>query len=200
MKTSIFKRALIVLAALTLFSFDTPNGWHKAGSNPENYEMEIVKAAGNDGKKAATIKSIEAIEGFGTLMQTCSPDKYKGKQIKMTGYVKSENVTDWAGLWLRVDQPGTRQPLSFDNMYDRAIKGTTEWKKYEILLDVPANASRIAYGALLAGPGQIWFDNIKFELVDNADNPPEPDKSVSSDTYNKTETVTDEPANLDFEK
>ena len=45
-----------------------------------------------------------------------------GKRVRMTGLVKSENVASWAGLWLRVDQSGSQQPLSFDNMGDSRIK------------------------------------------------------------------------------
>jgi hypothetical protein len=116
-----------------------------------------------------TIKSIDQeIEGFGSLKQNSKPGKYIGKRIRMTGYMKSQGVADWAGFWLRVDQEGSEQSLSFDNMHDRPIKGTTDWKKYEIVLDVPNNASNIAFGALLAGTGQIWFDNLNFEIVDNS--------------------------------
>lgn len=156
--------------------------------------MGIDKSAGQNGKNAATIKSIDkTIDGFGTLMQQCNPNKYLGKRIKMSGFVKTENVTGWAGLWLRVDQTGLRQPLSFDNMGDRPIKGTTDWTKYEITLDVPNNASLIAYGALIDGTGQIWFDNITFEII--SDFAP----STGSTNLKKSPTV-DEPTNLDFEK
>ena len=156
--------------------------------------MGIDKSAGQNGKNAATIKSIDkTIDGFGTLMQQCNPNKYLGKRIKMSGFVKTENVTGWAGLWLRVDQTVLRQPLSFDNMGDRPIKGTTDWTKYEITLDVPNNASLIAYGALIDGTGQIWFDNITFEII--SDFAP----STGSTNLKKSPTV-DEPTNLDFEK
>lgn len=43
------------------------------------------------------------------------------------------------GLWFRVDGT-TGKSLSFDNMQDRAVKGTTEWARYEIVLDVPEGA------------------------------------------------------------
>ena len=73
-----------------------------------------------------------------------------------------------------------------DGKEDRTIKGTSDWKKYEIVLDVPEKASNIAFGVMLGGTGQVWFDNIKFEIVD---------KSVPvTDIYAK------EPVNLDFEK
>ena len=194
MKKSFLRNSFLVGLTFALFSFDTPTDWFNAGNNPNSYEMGIEKGAGQNGKNAATIKSIDKkIDGFGTLMQQCVPDKYLGKRIKMTAFVKTENVKNWAGLWLRVDQAGSNQPLSFDNMSDRPIKGSTNWTEYEIILDVPNNASLIAYGALLVGTGQIWFDNITFKIV--SDFAP----STSSLTAKKFPTV-DEPTNLDFEK
>jgi len=194
MKTNFLKSVLIIGTTLALLSFDKPSGWFNAGSKPQSYEMGIDKGVGQSGKNAATIKSKDSkIDGFGTLMQQCSPDKYLGKRVRMTGYVKSENVTTWAGLWLRVDQSGSQQPLSFDNMGNRPIKGTTGWKKYEIVLDVPSNSTLIAFGALLDGTGQIWFDNISFEIVDNS--------VQTTDIKNVKDYATQSsPTNLDFEK
>lgn len=193
MKTTFLKNVLIGATVFALLSFDTPSGWFNAGSKPLSYEMGIDKGAGQSGKNAATIKSKEIkIDGFGTLMQQCSPDKYLGKRVRMTGFIKSENVETWAGLWLRVDQPGSQQSLSFDNMENRPIKGTTAWAKCEIVLDVPTNASLIAFGGLLKVTGQIWFDNITFEIVDN---------TVPTTGYcGKSQSVLlNEPSNLDFE-
>lgn len=199
MKTKIFKSALIAITVTMLLAFDTPTGWKKAGTSPDSYEMVVVKRAGQNGKNAATIKSINpTASDFGTLLQGFNSGKYNGKQIKMTGYLKSDSVSGWAGFWLRVDGQVEGDVLSFDNMQDRAIIGTTEWKKYEILLPVSNDASRIVFGALLAGTGQIWFDNIKFEVVDKADNP-KSDESNKSDADDKTKTMTNGPVNLDFE-
>jgi hypothetical protein len=78
-------------------------------------------------------------------------------------------------------------------MSDRPIKGSTGWTKYEIVLDVPNNASLIAYGALLSGTGQIWFDNITFEIV--GDNIP-----ITGSVNGKKSATQVEPTNLDFEK
>ena len=158
-----------------------------------NAHIFVQNGAGQDGKNAATIKSIDKrIDGFGTLMQNCLPDKYLGRRVRMSGYVKSKDVDEKAGLWLRVDQANSQKPLSFDNMLDRPIKGTSEWKKYEIVLDVPLNATNLAYGALLVGTGQIWFDNLNFEVVDNTT----PATKDIKDNYMPNK----EPVNLDFEK
>ncbi len=188
---NVLKGMLTITVAIALVSFDLPKGWIIAGDSPKKYEMGIDKSAGQDGENAATIKSIEtSISGFGTLMQQCKAGQYAGKKIKMSGNVKSIQVTGWAGLWFRVDQAGSSQSLAFDNMQDRAIKGTTGWTNYEIVLDVPSNASQLAFGALLAGTGQIWFDHITFEVVSDSE------KSTGS---NKSVNVHDEPTNLDFD-
>ncbi|OYU94862.1 MAG: AraC family transcriptional regulator [Bacteroidetes bacterium B1(2017)] len=166
MKLSIIKSIFFVIAIGTLLSFDLPNNWFKAGSNPECYEMGIDKGVGPEGKNAATIKSAgKKVKGFGTLMQSCLAEKYLGKKIKMSGYVKSTDVKGWAGLWLRVDDDATNRAMAFDNMQNRPIVKTTDWKKYEIVLDVPFKADGLAYGALLVGKGQIWFSDITFEII-----------------------------------
>jgi hypothetical protein len=88
-----------------------------------------------------------------------------GKHVKYSGYIKTEGVNrGWAGLWWRVDgEPGTA-PLAFDNMQDRGATGTTPWTRYEIELDVPANATHIYFGVLHVGNGAAWFDTLQVEL------------------------------------
>jgi len=177
------------------FSFDMPEGWIKAGSAPKNYDMGIERGTGRDGQNVATIKSTaKKIHGFGTLMQQCNPDKYLGKRVRMTAYMKTSNVTDWAGIWFRVDG-AQNKTLAFDNLHDgkkdRSVKGNTNWIKYEIVLDVPLNAVNLAYGALLVGTGQIWFASVAFEPVNT---------TVDVTGKEKNYMPLSEPANLNFEK
>jgi len=143
-----------------------PTGWHRGGNDVTNYQMYLDSGAGKDGKSALSIKSFRSsIDGFGTLMQSFLAEKYSGKRIRLTGYIKSKYVEGWAGLWLRVDKENSKQTLAFDNMQDRGITGTTDWKKYEVVLDVSSEASKIAFGVLLHGIGQVWFEKLKFEVV-----------------------------------
>jgi hypothetical protein len=76
--------------------------------------------------------------------------------------MKTEKA-DAAQLWLRMDGPSTT--LVFDNMQNRRIKGTTDWTRYEIVLDVPRKTRYIGFGALVAGAGQAWVDDFVFEPV-----------------------------------
>ncbi len=144
-----------------------PDGWMKSGSNPEQYAMGVDEDVLHNETKSVTIRfTSEDPIGFGSLSTTLPTEKYLDKRVRMTGFVKTEHA-DWAGLWVRIDGPNPDQPLGFDNMFARQIKNTTEWKRYEVVLDVPGNAKEITYGALLTGKGQVWFADFKFEEVGN---------------------------------
>jgi hypothetical protein len=69
-------------------------------------------------------------------------------------------------MWMRVDGPD-RKVLSFDNMGDRPVTGSTGWTRYEIVLDVPPDSVDIAFGFLLTQGGTVWGDNFKLEKVDS---------------------------------
>ena len=190
---SIAFRILFFTAILLSFSFDIPKGWFKAGASPNEYEMGIDPGSGQGSGNAATIKSKkDKAKSWATLMQDFAPGKFLGKRIKMSAFMKTNNVTTSAAFWLRVDQPGSRASLSFDNMANRPIKGTTDWTQYEIVLEVPQKASNIAYGAMLRGSGQIWFDNFSFEVAEES--------TPVTDITKPESRQQSEPFNVDFEK
>lgn len=121
--------AFVVLSALLLCPIfskaqSVPEGWHIAGSRPNDYIAGTSSGAGRHGKASAFLASRAAgSDGFGPLMQTFSAEQFLGKRVRMTGFVTAESVEGRAGLWMRVD--GTeRASLSFDNMQQRPIRGT----------------------------------------------------------------------------
>src|SRR5262249_47555318 len=130
---------------------EVPKGWFMAGSKPSDYESTMDPANAFGGQPSVYLRSKKPeAEGFGTLMQNFGADKYIRKRVRLSASVKSENVQNWAGLWMRVDGKQLGAPLGFDNMMDRPIKGTTAWRSYEVVLDVPAEASGVAFGILLS--------------------------------------------------
>jgi hypothetical protein len=197
-----------------------PKGWRVRGSRPQDYEMGVTQTARHGGQASAFIKANPAPQpGFGTLMQDFKADAYRGKRVRLAGYVKTDNVEEWAGLWMRVDgEQGVT--LSFDNMQDRHIKGVTDWQRYEIVLDVPTNSLLIAFGLMLSGKGQVWLDDLKLEEVDQKvpttkPLPSDEDKKQMEEhrqqnqaewervrqlTIERLKTAPAQPVNLDFEQ
>ena len=146
-------------------SAGAPRGWILAGSKPANYLTGVDQTLTYQGHPSAYLKAgLSATEGFGTLMQNFRAAQYVGKRVRFSGALKSEDVKDWAGLWMRVDS-GPTVGVAFDNMQDRPIKGTTDWHDYQVVLDVPKDATGIAFGVLLSQSGTVWLSNVKIESV-----------------------------------
>jgi hypothetical protein len=195
MKT--FKSILILgFASLLIFGFtsnELPKSWFRSGNKSDSYKVATDSVTFQSGKKSVCIVSKDTIiEGFETIMQYCSAKNFLGTRIKMTGYIKSENVADWAGMWLRIDSKSQGESLGFDNMQDRPITGNSDWTKCEIVMDVPMESITLNFGALISGTGKIWFDNVSFEILDNG-------SPKTSDELNSL-PLPEKPQNLDFEE
>lgn len=171
-----------------------PKGWFKAGSHPSSYEVGLDSDIKFKGRHSGFIKSTsKSIDGFGTIMQSFKPKKLKGKRVRLSAFIKTKDVTGkkaWAGLWMRVDGQSDKS-LSFDNMQDRPITGTKDWKKYSVVLKVPDESTNIAFGVLLSGTGEVWLDDLKIESVNQS-------VPLTQLSRAKQETIW-QPVNLGFE-
>ncbi len=141
-----------------------PVGWIRTpAGTAERYSMTVDAAVKRTGNASASLAfACGATDGFGSLAQAIAADDYHGKRVRLSGWLKTENAQE-AGLWMRLD--GEKRLLGFDNMMPRAVKGTTDWKQYEVVLDVPPETMNILFGTLLAGTGRIWVDDMKLEVV-----------------------------------
>ncbi len=158
----VFAQSTGVLAPLNL-DFEktekgTARGWYNFGG--EDYKMALDSANSISGQYSATIEFKGGSTGFNSWGYTL-PDNYPGKKITLSGFIRTENVTEgYAGLWMRIDPS-----IGFDNMSKVGIKGTTGWAKYEITLDMnPQKTKAIVVGGLLVGKGKMWLDNLSVSI------------------------------------
>jgi hypothetical protein len=168
-----------------------PTGWNVAGSAPKDYEFSRDGSTAASGHFSALIASKvgEASNGFGTLMQTIAADNYRASRVRLSGFLKTQDAGR-AQMWMRVDG-SDKNVLSFDNMDARPVTGTTDWTRYDIVLDVPSESIGIAFGFFLAQGGKVWGDNFKIEKVDTS-------VPVTSPAT-KVQPRPKEPVNSDFE-
>ncbi|MCA9804733.1 MAG: hypothetical protein KC777_22335 [Cyanobacteria bacterium HKST-UBA02] len=172
-----------------------PKGWFISGANPSEFSAEIDRSTAHSGTQCAHMysnKTLSSASAWGTLMQQMSPDKFLEKRVRMSLWVKTKKVSGWVAPWMRVDGKRRRDMLSFDNMCTRQIKGTTEWTRCDIVLDVPEDSTNIAFGVMLGGKGHVWIDDVSFEKV--AKNVPTTDCQCSRKGGMKRQ-----PVNLNFE-
>jgi C-terminal processing protease CtpA/Prc len=145
------------------FDFETTTkgtavGWTNFGST--DYKISLDSIYVQNGKYSAVIEYTVGESDFKAWTFSI-PDNYEGKKITLSGYIKTENVTDgYAGLWMRIDPS-----IAFDNMSNNGIVGTTDWTRYEITLDMdPKKTKQIVLGGLLVGKGKMWLDNLKVSI------------------------------------
>ena len=170
---------------------DIPAGWSLGGSNPQDYAVGVDLGEQVSGYASAYLKAASSNPvGFVTLMQNFKANNYRAQRIKLSAYIKTRYIGGWAALWMRVND-ASGKPLSFDDMRDRPLIGSSEWTEIDVVLDVPPISDEISFGILLQGRGQVWIDNIKVTIV-NSDVP------VTDVLKDKTENYS--PKNLDFEE
>ncbi len=137
-------------------------GWSVAGTRPQDYEFGTAHL---DGANCAFIKARETpkADGFGSLGQYIAADNYRSQRLQLSAEMKTDNAAR-AQLWMRVDGARSKM-LGFYNMGDKPVVGTTGWKRYDVVLDVPPEAVAIAFGYFLSGNGTVWARDFKLEAV-----------------------------------
>jgi hypothetical protein len=169
-KLSMLTYVAVIAACSVAMHAAPPKGWLMAGTKPASYDSGVDPQAVLNGLPSAYMKSNQPVpDGFGTLMQTFAAGQYVGQRVRFSALVKTDSVESWAGLWMRVDDnskdPRNPKMLAFDNMMDRPIKGTTAWQRYDVVLDVPQGATGIFFGVLMDGSGEVWLNDVRFEIV-----------------------------------
>ena len=172
---------------------EVPKGWFFRAVDASLYEVGTDNTTSESGKACAYVISHNSTESeFGNLMQAIDAKNYLGKRLQLTAYIKSINVSR-VQMWMRIDgkNPEYQHSLGFDNMGKRPITGTTDWKQYSIVLEVPDNAAAINYGFLIVGTGEFWVDNVKITEVN---------KTVPVTNIAFQYSLPSTPVNLNFEE
>jgi hypothetical protein len=138
-----------------------PAGW--AFAERKHYAVKTV-AGGPDGQQYAEIRGKSSADAFAALTQSVDAKTWRGHRVQLSVFLKVDAVEDWAGAWMRVDGQ-EKLLLAFDNMQNRALRGTQDWQRYTVVLDVPETAESILYGALLSGPGTLGVDGVTLTRV-----------------------------------
>lgn len=134
--------------------------------DPRYYGIKYDEVEFVTGLASARMESTRAdnTNEAGALFQTIKAEHYRGQRLRLTGQLKTEAVEDWTGLVMRVAD-SSNETLSFDSLQKYAITGDTDWKRYEIVLDVPENSATISVGLILEGKGTVWLDDVQIEVV-----------------------------------
>ena len=162
--------ALGISAAVLIASAahaQVPAGWRAVTDNSGEYSVHSdgARRSGGQGYAGATIRAnVASPKGSAMLAQSVRADAYRGKRIRLSGFMKTIGVNEGtAVLFMRVDGDGVVQ--TSDYMQNRPLMLTTDWARQEIVIEIPRNAVGITFGMMLGGSGQTWLDDVALEEV-----------------------------------
>jgi len=115
-----------------------------------------------------------SLPSFGGARMSFAVGPYLGKRVRVSAAIMTTDVSNVpnprypqamgeAGLWIGVGTP--RTGLRADRMQERTIKGSTDWKVHDFVVDIPADANALQAGYWMQGKGQMWIRDLKVEEV-----------------------------------
>lgn len=103
---------------------------------------------------------------FSPFSQICIVKIDKVKKIGLTAFIKTKNVSKNVGLWCQLLDKDNKQ-IGFSSLETERIfiKGTSEWTKYTVSLQLDTDVKKLLLGGFLKGTGQVWYDDFKIEDI-----------------------------------
>jgi hypothetical protein len=136
------------------------------GSNVMDYSVGVdASVVRTPGDPAGFIASINAnptgscARGWFAIAQM-----YRGKRVRLSAWLKTEDVSRFAGIQLGA-RDGDGRMLHIDSFGTPLMRATSDWTRCYAVVDVPADAERIEFCGILFGPGKIWTDAFQLEVV-----------------------------------
>ena len=135
-----------------------PKGWSVAHTQPD-YTVSLDSVNVKSGKYAIAIEftgTSADYQGIGFDL----PSNYDGEKITLSGYIKTENVSDGHAELMMLLEPD----IAFGESQD-GVTGTTDWKLYELTLNLyPEQTKQITVYGFLVGKGKMWMDDLKVTI------------------------------------
>jgi hypothetical protein len=208
--TTRFLISLLILVTLLGNTYAAPpKGWLQPEIGSQGVEVTVDRSVFHDGKASVSLRAT-ASEGraFGICSQWIRADRYRGRRVRLSGYLKTQGVgpTRHSGARLDLMVFGTTKAFGGSGMRGRLIQGTTTWTRYERVVDVPEAADVLVLAVVLTGPGQVWADDLKLETVGpevpvtaSGDRQRELSEEMKQRVQARLRTAPRRPVNLGFE-
>ena len=144
------------------------------GNIPLSYSETIDDSNSHGGHPAVCLASTPAgvtprgtSITWGRSIRPPDSEKYIGHTVRMSGWVKTENVSEYLGLFVQPVRDGYKLLGTHSLANDRSLQGTRDWTQFSDTCVVPKNAQYLNVGFTFHGTGKVWIDkeSIKFEIV-----------------------------------
>ncbi|MES2416758.1 MAG: S41 family peptidase [Bacteroidota bacterium] len=107
------------------------------------------------------------------VSQKVSVDYKQVKRIRVTAYIKTEQLKGNVVLWYNIFD-GKEREIDFGNSESLGVMatGTKDWQKYAIDIVLGNDAKVLNFGAYMRGTGTVWFDDFAIEEYEGGSGKP----------------------------
>ena len=135
--------------------------------DPLSYTFTLDTTKPRSGERSLRVENIGP-EPFGSIFQKIGAAPYRGKTVRFAAWIRTEDAKGnrfGAGAGLNLHAMRGGYPIAHGSMRKDAVRGTTDWTRYELTLKVPNDAEHIEVGLNLYGPGIAWLDDAALDVM-----------------------------------
>ncbi|UEG51464.1 S41 family peptidase [Mucilaginibacter daejeonensis] len=139
------------------------------GTAEKGYTMKVATDEHRTGNRSLQIQGTESLQGRQSIYQATTIKMDTLKQILLTCYVKTKDVSSSVQLFCQVwDSRNRIISTRTSQMQDSGLSGTNDWKQLTLKFLADTNARRVKLGAYLMGNGTVWLDDFALQELPNA--------------------------------
>lgn len=133
--------------------------WHRAGTGIDSY----VFRAPTDGSTLCIGGDLRG-DQFGQLRQIRDARPYRGRYVRFTAWVATSRARE-VRLWFAAGD--SHRVMIGDDNRTQPLRGSHRWTPVVFNIGpVPERATKLSYGFLLQGDGDVWLTQPGIEILD----------------------------------
>ncbi len=157
---------LFALGAATVFAQQQDRTWTPMDRSP----LSAYHATGQGDPLSAAGATLQITAArvddhpFGSVSQNIDAAAFRGHRITLSATLSVRDAVQGAQLWLRADGPDhTRASLAFGNspLFTSTVNGQVGRSFRQATIDVPKEASRLVFGLILKGKGDVTASQVR---------------------------------------
>ena len=151
--------------------------WDINNSKSQTFTIDFLsKFSGKSSLKIAGSQTSSS--DYLPFYQTISIENNELKTIRLTAFIRTENLTGTAALLCQIlDINGNKIGFQNSEMQNLIIKGNTDWKKCSLIITINEDVKKLVIGGYVSGNGAVWFDD--FSIAGLTDTTVESNKEVN---------------------
>ncbi len=150
--------------------------WRQSFTSAHDYPMTTDLANTHDGSPSLCFACAgpdnapaRSFAWFGHDIHYPETERYLGHTVRLSGWIKTENVADHVQPQIRPLSGLTHKDskrLATDSMVqDKSLRGTLDWTPFSLTCDIPKNTGHIETSFIFWGGGKVWIDTNSLELT-----------------------------------